>query len=218
MIWFGSLIILYWLILKFTSAPGFPQGDLTMEGNFASYIDRVIMPGKLYLGIHDPEGIASTMPAISTALLGILAGNLLRNNRVAEPKKALYLFIAGICSLLVAQLWNLDFPINKNLWSSSFVLHAGGISLLLLSLFYYVIDVLNHRKWFFFFAVIGMNSILIYLADDFINFHYTAKALFEWLVQLVGEPFNLVVFAACTVLIKWLFLYFLYRKKIFLRV
>lgn len=216
--WFFGCIIGYWLLLKFTSAPGFPMGDLTMEGNFASYIDRVIMPGRLYLKIHDPEGVASTLPAISTALLGILAGTLLRKGKMEESKKALYILLTGIVSMIVAQLWNIDFPINKNLWSSSFVLHAGGISLILLSMFYYVIDVLNHRKWAFFFVVIGMNSILIYLSGIFIDWEQATNAIFKWAVQLAGDSYGIVVMAICVIIVKWFFLYFLYRKKVFLRV
>ena len=217
-IWFAGLIIGYWLVLKFNAAPGFAAGDLTMEGNFASYIDRLILPGKLYLGIHDPEGLASTVPAISTGLLGIFAGTLLKNEQVSENKKVVYLAATGIVFLALAQLWNLDFPINKNLWSSSFVLHVGGLSLLLLSLFYYIIDVLGYKKWAFFFKVIGMNSILIYISGKFINWQYTTNGFFKWLGQLTGSPFDIVVLAICLVLIKWLFLYFMYKKKVFLRV
>lgn len=90
--------------------------------------------------------------------------------------------------------------------------------MLLLTAFYYIIDVRGYKNWAFFFKVIGMNSILIYVSEIFIDFHYTAKAFFQWLVQLVGEPYNIVVFAVCTLAVKWLFLYFLYRKKVFLRV
>jgi predicted acyltransferase len=217
-IWFTALLIGYWLLLKFTSAPGFAPGDLTMEGNFASYIDRSIIPGKLYLGIHDPEGLVSTIPAISTGLLGIFAGNLLKKGTMQPERKALYLAITGLVFLGIAQIWNLDFPINKNLWTSSFVLHVGGLSLLLLSLFYYVIDVLGYKQWAFFFRVIGMNSILIYISGHFIDWTYSTNGFFKWLGQLVGDPFNIVVMAICYVMVKWAFLYFLYRKKVFLRV
>src|SRR3954451_24115918 len=96
MIWFGALLIGYWLLLKFTSTPGFAPGDLTMEGNFASYIDRSIIPGHLYLGIHDPEGLVSTIPAIGTGLLGIMTGNFLKNSSLTQQKKALRLGIVGI--------------------------------------------------------------------------------------------------------------------------
>ena len=217
-IWFCSLLIGYWLLLKFTSAPGFPRGDLSMEGNFASYLDRSILPGRLYLGIHDPEGLISTIPAIGTGLLGILTGSYLKNSNVREQTKASRMAIAGIVFIGLAQLWNLDFPINKNLWSSSFVLNVGGISLLLMALFYYIIDVLGYVRWSFFFRVIGMNSILIYMSGRFINWEYTTNGFFQWLGQIVGDPFDVVVMAICFVLVKWAFLYFMYRKKVFLRV
>ena len=218
MIWFGGILIFYWLALKFMSAPGFAAGDLTMEGNFASYVDRLLLPGKLYLGIHDPEGLMSTIPAISTGLLGILAGTFIKNDPLSGGKKSLYLAVTGVIFLLLAQLWNLDFPINKNLWTSSFVLQVGGISLILLGLFYYVIDVKGYKKWSFFFRIIGMNSILIYLSGRFIKWDYTTEAFFKWFGQLVGDPFNLVIMAMCYVFVKWAFLYFMYKKKVFLKV
>jgi predicted acyltransferase len=217
-VWFASLLIGYWLLLSFTSAPGFPRGDLTMQGNFASYVDRSVLPGKLYLGIHDPEGLMSTIPAIGTALLGILAGTLLKNSPLSPSAKAGRLAVAGVISLALALAWNTIFPINKNLWTSSFVLNVGGISLLLLALFYYIIDVRGYKKWAFFFSVIGMNSILIYLSGHFINWHYMTEGFFRWLEQLVGDPWNVFVMAFCLLAVKWVFLYILYRKKIFLSV
>lgn len=216
--WFWIFIIGYWLLLKFTSAPGFKPGDLTMEGNFASYMDRLILPGRLYLKIHDPEGLFSTIPAISTGLLGILAGSLLKTGHQHKGRKAFILAVTGVIFLIIAQIWNLDFPINKNLWTSSFVMHVGGLSLLLLSLFYYVIDVLGYKSWAFYFKVIGMNSILIYISSKFINWNYATAGFFGWLGQLVGDPWNIVVMAICFVMVKWAMLYFLYRKKAFLKV
>ena len=217
-IWFAGLLIGYWLLLAFTSAPGFPRGDLTMQGNFASYIDRSIIPGKLYLGIHDPEGLMSTIPAIGTGLLGILAGQLLKNSPLTPSGKAGRLALAGVISLVLALIWNTVFPINKNLWTSSFVLNVGGISLLLLAGFYYVIDVLGHRKWAFFFSVIGMNSILIYLSGHFINWKYMTDGFFFWVGQIITAPWNALAMVFCFLALKWLFLYFLYKKKTFLRV
>ena len=216
--WFCFLLIGYWLMLKFNSAPGYPRGDLSMEGNFASYLDRHLIPGKLYLGIHDPEGLTSTIPAIGTGLLGIMAGNFLKNSDFSGQKKSLYLFISGLIFIGLAHLWDLDFPINKNLWSSSFVLNVGGYSLVLLGIFYYIIDVLGYKKWAFFFKVIGMNSILIYLSGAFINWTYTTNGFFQWLGQLIGNPYNAVAMAICYVLVKWAFLYFMYKKNVFLRV
>ena len=217
-IWFCCLLIGYWLLFLVGAAPGFSAGDLTMEGNMASYLDRLIMPGRLYLEIHDPEGLTSTIPAIGTALLGIYAGNLLKNSPLTMQRKALHLFLLGIISLVIGQLWNLTFPINKNLWSSSFVLHVGGYSLILLSIFYYIIDVQGYKRWSFFFAIIGMNSILIYMSGRFIDWEYTTKGIFQWLGQLTGDPMNLVVMAICYFMVKWSFLYFMYKKNVFLRV
>jgi predicted acyltransferase len=218
MFWFGFFIIGYWLLLKFTSAPGFPMGDLTMKGNFASYVDRSILPGRLYLGIHDPEGLFSTIPAISTGILGILTGLLLKKGGVTQMRKVTTMAVVGIIFLILAQIWNLDFPINKNLWTSSFVLHVGGLSLLLMALFYYIIDVKGYQKWAFYFRVIGMNSILIYISGHFIKWSYTTEGFFGWIGQLVGDPYNIVVMAICFVMVKWAFLYYLYTKKTFLRV
>jgi len=223
--WFWFFIIGYYLLLKFTSAPGFHPGDLTPQGNFASYVDRTILPGHLYVpypgtkvNMHDPEGLFSTIPAISTGLLGILTGTLLKRKTSTQTEKTLIMAGVGVLALFLSYIWQFDFPYNKNLWSSSFVLLVGGISLLLMSLFYYVIDVLGYQKWAFFFKVIGMNSILIYISGHFIKWAYTNNALFEWLGQWIGNPYNAVVLAITFVLVKWSFLRYLYEKKTFLRV
>lgn len=218
-IWFIALLLAYWLLLAFGAAPGFAAGNMSMEGNMVSYLDRLIMPGKLYLGIHDPEGFVSTMPAISTALLGIYIGNLLKDTLSENKiKTVLFMAVVGIVLLILAQLWNLYFPINKNLWTSSFVLQCGGFSVLLMALFYFIIDVLGLRQWAFFFKVIGMNSILIYMSGQFIDWEYTTNGFFRWFGQLIGNPWNAVAMAMLVVGVKWTFLYFLYRKKVFLRV
>lgn len=217
-VWFWFLLIGYWLLLKFNSAPGFPMGDLTEPGNFMSYLDRSILPGRLSRGIHDTVGLICTIPGIANVSLGIFAGLLLKEARYSEVKKVQIMAVTGIVSIGLALLWSLDFPFNKNLWSSSFVLLTGGLSLLLLALFYYIIDVRGYRKWSFFLKVIGMNSILIYISPVFINWDYTANALFKWLGQLAGEDYGQLVLAVGAVLVQWLFLYFLYRKKVFLKV
>jgi len=217
-IWFCVLLIGYWIAMKIGHAPGYPPGDLTMQGNLASWIDRELLPGKLYLGIHDPEGLFSTIPAIGTGLLGIFTGAFLKTSTLRGEQKCLRMAIAGVVFIVLAQLWNFNFPINKNLWTSSFVLQVGGISLLLLSLFYYVIDVKGYQRWSFFFRVISMNSILIYMSGHFINWEFTNNSFFGWLGTLIGNPYNAVALAATYVFVKWLFLYFMYKKKVFLRV
>jgi predicted acyltransferase len=228
LIWFAGLLIGYWAMLMLMSAPGYPHGDLSLPGNFASYLDRSVIPGHLYVGIrnpdgtwinqHDPEGLTSTIPAIGTALLGILTGNFLKKSGLSGAAKAARMAIAGVVCIVLALAWNTIFPINKNLWTSSFVLNVGGISMLLLALFYYVIDVRGYKKWAFFFVVIGMNSILIYVSGHVINWNYATEGLFKWVGQLVGNPWNALAMVFCYLAIKWAFLYVLYKKKIFLRV
>lgn len=217
-VWFVGILVGYWLLLKFNAAPGFEAGDLTMQGNFASWFDRTILPGKLHLKIHDPEGLFSTIPAICTGLLGIFAGNFLKNSQIEGIQKAAFLGIIGIICLIIGGTWDLVFPINKNLWTSSFMLYAGGCSILLLAIFYFVIDVMKYKRWAFFFTIIGLNSILIYMSGKFIDWEYTAEGFFRWFAQLFGENYYGVVIAACVILVKWLFLRFMYQYKLFLRV
>ena len=217
-LWFWALIVGYWLLLKFTSAPGFNAGDLTQPGNFASYFDRLFLPGRLYLGNHDPEGLMSTVPAISTGLLGIITGEFLKHSPLNGNQRSLRMAGFGLLGIVLALIWNFDFPINKNLWTSSFVLLVGGLSLLYLALFYWIIDVKGYQKWAFFFKVIGMNSILIYMSGHFIDWGYSNKAFFGWMGQLAGEHWAEVVMATTFLALEWIFLYFMYKKKIFLRV
>jgi predicted acyltransferase len=217
-IWLAALLLGYWMLLRFTSAPGFELGNLTMEGNFVSYVDRLLIPGRLHLTVHDPEGLLSTIPAIGTGLLGIMTGNVLKNHTATPTKKAIGIFIAGVISVVLAQIWNLVFPINKNLWTSSFTLQAGGWSMMLMAVFYYIIDVRGYQKWAFFFRVIGMNSILIYLSGAVIKWAYASKSLLGWMSQLAGPPLDAVLAVVAILIVKWIFLFIMYQKKIFLKI
>jgi len=220
LMWFVGLLLGYWAAMKLIPVPGFGAGQLTIDGSLAGYVDRMLVPGRLYLGVHDPEGLLSTIPAISTALLGVFAGTLLRRDLpgVTREKKAFLLAGAGLACLLFGYLWGFAFPINKNLWSSSFVLFAGGWSLLLLALFYLVIDVWGYTRWAFFFVVIGMNSILIYMAGRFIDFAYTTDFFLKGLLSRLDGDGGRVIWWVGFVLVEWAFLYFLYRKRVFLRI
>lgn len=215
--WYSFLLIGYWLLLKFTSAPGFPMGDLTEEGNFMSYFDRLFLPGVLSRGIHDTVGMLNIITGTATTLSGVIAGYFLKKHPATPIKKVIWFLIIGAGMILLALLWSIDFPVNKNLWSSSFTLLTGGISLILFALFYYVIDVKGYYKWSFFFTVIGINSIFIYVSPIFINYAYTGNTLFNWLGQLSGA-YAAPVLTLCTVLVKWLLLYFMYKKKIFIKI
>ncbi|GAB4000612.1 DUF5009 domain-containing protein [Spirosoma daeguense] len=218
-IWFVGLLLGYWAIMMLVPVPGCGAGLLTMDCNPASYIDTLIVPGRLYKKIHDPEGLFSTIPAICNALLGIFAGSFLRTHGRSGNQKALYLLAVGAAFVVISWLWDFVFPINKNLWTSSFVMVTGGLSLMLLAIFYWIIDVKDVKGWTFFFTVIGMNSILIYLAGEFIDFGYAARFFFEGILKLSSSEAVLEVgMAFALIAVKWVFLYFMYKKKTFLRV
>lgn len=218
---FAVLLLGYWLLLRFTLAPDLGASDpFSMEGNFASYVDRLFMPGKLYLGIHDPEGFFSTLPAIGTAMLGMFTGEFLRSplRREAPWTRVLWMLAASVLLMAAGWLWSFAFPLNKNLWSSSFVLWVGGLSLLLLTLFHAVIDVLGYRSWAFFFTVIGLNPITIYLAERIIGLDKANEFFFDGLGAVLPSDWQPLIRAVGYVAIGWLFLYWLYRNRIFLKV
>ena len=219
-IWFAGLLLGYYAFMMLYPVPGCGAGLLTMECNPASYFDRMLLPGRLHVKIHDPEGLVSTIPAIATALMGIFSGELLRTSeeKISQNNKVVYLMAAGIISLLICLVWDYFFPINKNLWTSSFVLCAGGFSVLLLALFYWVVDVLQYRRWTFFFVVIGMNSIVIYMIGSYIDFEYTAEALFGGVLGFFPDPVKAVGGVIAFIMVQWSFMYLLYRNKLFLKV
>jgi predicted acyltransferase len=220
-IWFGVLLLGYWAAMMLIPVPGYGAGVLTMNGSLESYIDRLLLPGRLHDKVHDPEGILSTIPAIGTALMGIFTGQFLEQESSDWPmwKKGVTLFIMGLACIALGLLWQTVFPINKRLWTSSFVLYVGGWSLLLLSAFYLVIDVAGYRKWAFPFVIIGLNSILIYLASEgMVDFQHTANYLFGGLAKIAPEKWRAVWSALAITCTQIGLLYFLYRSKLFLKI
>ena len=162
-IWFCGLLIGYWLLLLLFPAHDLGSTDIfSKEGNLTGYIDRLFRPGILF----GSEGILSTIPTIGTALLGMFTGEFLLSEYLKDKpvKKVLYMVLAAVALMIIGKIWNIVFPINKHLWTSSFVCWVGGLSLLLFAIFYLIIDVWQYKKWALFFVVIGMNPITIYLA------------------------------------------------------
>ncbi|HOO66473.1 MAG: DUF5009 domain-containing protein [Bacteroidales bacterium] len=219
--WFWSLLIIYCLLMMLVPVPGIGAGVLTPEGNLAGYIDRLLLPGTMYTTFNEPEGILSTIPSVSTALLGVFAGHLLRLEKqgLTGLRKALIIIGAGLASLLLGLLWSTFFPINKILWTSSFVLYAGGWSLMLLGLFYLIIDVWKKRKWAFFFVVIGMNSITIYvLQHRILRFDIIRDFFLKGIHDLSPAMLQPFISSLGYIAVVWFFLWFLYRHRIFLKV
>ena len=220
----GAVILVgYWLLLRFVSAPDVPGSDpLSLEDNLVGWVDRQLLPGKLlYTAAQfDPEGLLSTLPAIVTALLGMFAGDLVRlpEETMTGKRKTLWLLAAAAACLAIGLLWSLDFPVNKKLWSSSFVLVVAAYSFACFALFYYLIDVKGYRKWSFPLKVIGMNSITIYLLQKIVSIPSINRFFLEGFAGLFSESGGKVVFAIGYVLICWLILYFLYKKEVFLKV
>ena len=140
------------------------------------------------------------------------------NDRISGNRKTLYMVAAAVALLLTGLLWSYVFPVNKKLWSSSFVCVVAAYSLFLLALFYYIIDVKGYRRWTFFFRVVGMNSITIYLAQDIISFRQIARFFFGGIAGMFPQEWGNLILVTGYIAICWLFLYFLYKKNIFLKV
>lgn len=216
-----STLVAYWLVTAFAGRLFLPDADpFSREGCIQGYIDRLLLPGQLCYGDFDPEGLLSTIPTICTALLGMFAGEWVKYQKegLTENKKVLYMVCAGVALLAIGLVWSLVFPINKMIWSSSFVCVTGAYSVLMFSLFYYLIDVRGHRRGVLFFTVIGMNSITIYLAQVFIPFNHISSQIFGGTIHLFPETAQPLLGQATYIAVCWLSLYFLYRKRVFLKV
>lgn len=216
----AATLLGYWALSALVGAPDAPQGagPLSQDGCLAGYIDRLLLPGRLYNGNFDPEGWLSTIPSVITALLGMMTGDFIRRKDLSPSRKAVYLLLAAVVFGAAAWLWSTVYPINKKLWSSSFVCAAASYSLALFAVFYYIIDVKGWKRWTLFFRVIGLNSITIFVAQRFIDFRKMGKFFFGGLASFCPEEWAAIVLQASFVLACWAFLYFLYRKQIFFKI
>jgi predicted acyltransferase len=222
-----AVIILtgYWLLLKFVPVPGYGAGVWDVpEASFANFIDKLFLPGRRYYNTWDPEGLLSTFPALVTCLFGVFTGFLLRNKTeckkiiITREKKVVGLEIAGLILLGLGILWGFDFPINKKIWTSSFVLVTGGLSAIIMGLFYWLIDVKGCKKWAFPFVVIGLNSIFIYVANDLLPMNSISRwlignDLLNWFGAAQSLGIAVLIFS-----MEWLLLYVMYKRKIFIRI
>ncbi|MEO8534523.1 MAG: DUF5009 domain-containing protein [Flavobacterium sp.] len=220
-IWFAGILIGYYLAMKLIPVPEFGAGVLTKEGSLEGYIDRIFLPGRLHSKVYDPEGIFSTIPAIATALLGMFLGTFLKTKPVdfSTGRKLFIMIAAAVVLIGLGLLWDYDFPINKHLWTSSFVCFVGGFSILFFTFFYVTIDLLGFHKWAFPLLLIGSNSILIYIASEgLINFAHTASFVFGGVIKFLPLIWQPVFTAASVTLVQLILLYFLYKRKWFLKV
>ena len=225
------ILLGYAWLMTHLQVPSFAVGDLTKEGNFAAYIDRTVFGAHLYRPIYDPEGILSTLPAIATGLMGNLAGYWLRAPG-APARKATGCMQAGFVFLLAGWKWGQYFPINKALWSSSYVLLTAGWAVVLFGVCYWVIEINGWRAWSKPFEVFGVNAIAAYFLHVFflkvqnlihipqpdgspgnLRFFIT-QHLFGW-----ASPQNASLAYATSYTLLWLaFFWILYRKRIFIKI
>ena len=216
------ILVGYWLLLKFVPAPDAGPGadPYSFEGNLVGYVDRLLLPGVKWNDSFDPEGILSTLPAIVTAMLGMFTGEFVRldEKKMSGGRKSAYMLVTAAVITVIGLIWSLDFPINKALWTSTFVLVVGGYSLALFAIFYYIIDVRGWNRWCLFFEVIGLNAITIYVGQSLIPFTNIAKNIVGGIAKTCPPDYGNLLLVIGAFALKWLFLYFLYRKKAFLKV
>jgi predicted acyltransferase len=223
----GALLIVYWLLMRFVPVPGHGAGNLTPDGNLATYLDGLLLPGRLYRQTWDPEGILSTIPAISTGLLGHLTGFLIRS-KLDKTRIAGWMFALGWAGMLAGWIWSIWFPINKNIWTSSYVLFTAGAALEFLGVCYWLIDVHGWRKWANPAVVFGMNAILVYVLSGIVGdmlgvIEVGGQTSKEWIVQLLFTwwltPTNAsLLFAVIYVALWWLVMELFYRRRIFIKI
>lgn len=220
----AGILVGYWAVMMLVPVPGFGRGVLTPEGNMAAFVDNHVLPGRAYWETWDPEGILSTLPATATCLLGTLTGYWLRadgrspNLQISRNRRAVYLVVAGLVTAGIGALMGLDFPIIKSIWTSSFALLTGGLSAVLLGVFYWVIDVRGRQKWAFPFVVIGANAIAIYIGVNIIPFdEITQRIAGGDLANLFGTSQTLFL-AIGQLVLEWMVLLWMYRRKVFIRI
>jgi predicted acyltransferase len=214
-----ALLLGYWATMSFVPVPGgagehFVEGP---QGNLANWFDFHYLPGKRWDKTHDPEGILSTIPAIASCLLGVLAGEYLRNHKDAPARKAATLFLAGALLACLGWLWGLQFPVIKKLWTSSYVLVAGGYSLMLLGAFYWIIDVRGFKRWAIAFVWIGMNPITLYVGEHVINQEWVVASVLGGPIAHAFGTYEKTWLALGVLFLNLLIAWFLYSRKIFLR-
>ncbi|MCE4564806.1 DUF5009 domain-containing protein [Maribellus sp. CM-23] len=215
--WLAGILVGFGVIQLLIPVPGVGAGVLTPEGCINGYIDRLFLPGRLYGGVYDPEGILCSLSATGVTLMGTIAGNILRYKKTSDWQKIGYLTATGVSLIVLALAFSTFYPIIKKCWTSTFNMMAGGISFILMALFFLIIDHWKFRGWAFYFKVIGMNSIFVYLFTRIIDTQNLTQFFVGWLIKPMGEASALAL-AISTLTVIWLLLYYMYKRKIFLRV
>ncbi|MCA9239883.1 MAG: DUF5009 domain-containing protein [Planctomycetales bacterium] len=215
----GVLLIGYWALLTFVPVPGHGAGVYEEGQNLTNYLDAHYLPGFKWDGAWDPEGMLSTLPAVASGLLGVLAGLVIRREDLAGQRKTLYLAAVGAACLVAGYAWGVPFPVIKKLWTSSFVLVAGGWSFLLLALFYQIIDVWGIKTWSRPFVWIGMNCMTIYVLGRLCGgYPSLARRVIHAPLETAMGTWGGLAVAGLGLLVAVAIAWSLYRKRVFFRV
>lgn len=232
---FVTLLIVYWILMTFIPVPSIGYANLEPTTNLAAYFDNLLLNGHLWkvTKVWDPEGILSTLPAISTTLSGIFLGYWLKKKEIDDNEKTVWIFAAGIILLLLGIFWDPFFPINKSLWTSSYVLYTSGLALLFFAMCYWFIDIKKIKWWIKPFEVYGMNAITVFFLSGLLaktmgiiklsNTDGTEISLKGFLYQTYFTPYfspiNASLLWALIYVLFWLgIMWILYQKKIFIKV
>lgn len=215
---FAALLLGYWALMTFVPVPDVGAGNFAEGKNLANYIDKQYLPLRKWDGDHDPEGLLSTLPAIGTCLMGVFAGYLLKDARLGQQRKFFYLVAGGVASVALGWLWGLQFPVIKKIWTSSYVLVAGGYSALLLAAFYQVIEIWGFSAWALPFVWIGMNPITVYLAHNIVDFDELALRFAGGPIKESAGVYGELLVTTVIMALTFLLVRFMYNRKIFLRI
>ncbi|KTF17961.1 transmembrane glucosamine N-acetyltransferase NagX [Pseudoalteromonas sp. H105] len=215
-----GLLLGYWVLMSFIPVPGGSAGDLSAIGSWNAWFDKYLLPGISYQNRPvDPEGVLSSLPAVVNAMIGVFAGQLIaKASKLGEWKVAGILFACGVLSVCLGWLWDLQFPVNKELWTSSFVLVTVGWSAILLAIFYALVDILNGQKLAYPFVITGANSIIIYLASSLVNWEYISLSVFGGFIAAVSADWQPLFAVVALLLVQMLVLHWMYKRKIFVSV
>ncbi len=227
----AALMLAYWAVMTLVAVPGGAAGDLSPGRDLGSYVDRGLMLGHTWKPAWDPEGLLSTVPAIATTLLGTLAGLWMRRD-VSPARKAGLLALAAAGAIVIGEIWHLAFPINKNLWTSSYVMFTGGAAALFLALCYWAIDVKGWRAWTKPFVILGMNALALFafsalLVKTMARISITlddgtTMSSSRWIYATLFAPYLApknasLAYALANLALLFLVLLWMYKRKIFLK-
>lgn len=212
-----TILVGYWALLTYIPVPEFGAGNYAEGQNLANYIDKVALPLRKWDGDHDPEGLLSNLTAVASCLLGVFAGLLMRNQQRSEIQKVLILFVAGVAMIAGGYYWGFSHPIIKKIWTSSFVLMAGGWSCVLLAFVHLLTEVIGLRFWAWPFVWIGVNPLAVYLSEKFVKWGDLSNRIVGGPVAGACGDYGDLLVTMTAVLLLFLFARFLYVRKIYIR-